>query len=225
MGKWKPDAILPYLVTCPVDFTGEIPKYVSLTSEYCSTVTNKFKVIDNHPPDGVKKDFVVVVKAMAFENRNIVIRFIEWVEMLKILGCEKIIIFERIVHPDLMMTLNFYQKQGFMDVYRFVEPEEITSNTYTNIQSFMLQQMQHTDSFYRARNLYKYFVIIDVDELIIPMRPEDKTWHDLVTKRYNMNRGTVSFMSLNTIFSTSANPSISDVSDNFYMLKHTEVKS
>ena len=221
MGSWTQEMIIPYLITCPLA-GGEIPKYISLTSEVCSQATNKLQVINNQPLNGIKKSFAVISKSLTLNDRTSVIRLIEWIHMLQILGCEKIIIFTKSVHPDLMKILEYFQQKGFVDFYDFVEPEEVKTFTYEFIQNFMLQVMQHTDSFYRARNLFKYFVALDTDEVIIPMRPEDRTWHDLM-HRYDVTDGTVSIMSYNTIFSDSGMQSYPDIPKHHYMLQHTEV--
>jgi hypothetical protein len=113
MGHWTSDSLLPYLIKCPI--VQETPKAVLLTSTPCANPKNLLKVIDNQPRDGTKKNFIVTVKALHFEDRNFVIRFIEWVEIMRILGADKIDVFYRAVHPDLMKILNHYQQQGFVD--------------------------------------------------------------------------------------------------------------
>jgi hypothetical protein len=163
------------------------------------------------------------VKALHFEDRDFVIRFIEWVEIMKILGADKIDVFYRSIHPDLLTILHFYQQQGFIDFQKFLEPKEINTTSYNNLQMMMIQMMQHTDCFYRNRNLYKYFVVLDVDEVIIPMRPEDRTWNDLVNKRYRISSGSNSFMSYNSIFSTDS-IDLPGIPQHLYMLTHFKVR-
>jgi hypothetical protein len=221
MGHWTSDTLLPYLIKCPISH--ETPKTVSLTPKPCANPSNMLKVIDNKPQGGVKKNFIVTVKALHFEDRDFVIRFIEWVEIMKILGADKIDVFYRSIHPDLLTILHFYQQQGFIDFQKFLEPKEINTTSYNNLQMMMIQMMQHTDCFYRNRNLYKYFVVLDVDEVIIPMRPEDRTWNDLVNKRYRISSGSNSFMSYNSIFSTDS-IDLPGIPQHLYMLTHFKVR-
>jgi hypothetical protein len=222
MGMWEPTTLVPYLIKCPIEYKGEIPKFVSLTPKACSHATNRLKVIDNHPPDGVKKSFMITSKPLVFDNRNYVIRFIEWMEMMRILGADKIDILYKSVHPELMRVMKYYRDQDFLYFHFYDDPEGVYTHTYEWVQNFMLQMMQHSDCFYRNRNLYKYFVVLDTDEVIFPTKPEDWTWHDLVNKRYEMSKGIVSFMSWNAILAKEE-PLKPGIPDYHHMLQHTQV--
>jgi len=47
-------------------------------------------VIYNRPPDDQKKGFAVCVKGLDFLYDDLSVRLIEWIEMLNILGADKI---------------------------------------------------------------------------------------------------------------------------------------
>lgn len=105
--KWREGAILPFLVTCPINVNNtKKPTTVSLTANPCDNAENNIKIIDNQPLNGVKKGFGVCCKSLSFSDRSYVIRFIEWVHILRILGADKITLFNQHVHPELFKILN-----------------------------------------------------------------------------------------------------------------------
>lgn len=217
-------AKVPFLVTCPIDFKHKIPKAVSLTAKTCDNAENKLEIIDNKPLNGVKKGFGVCSKSLSFDKNEFVIRFIEWVHMLRILGADKITIYNRYVHPELYKIMNYFHEKNFIDVKQFLEPSGVKTSTSNSQPTNMLEVMQHTDCFYRTRNLYDFIAVMDIDEVIVPMKSEDKTWHDLV-KSFDLSKGTVSFLSLNAIipkFETNNQP-YPEIPAHNYMLQHTQV--
>lgn len=209
----------PYLINCFVQ-DDSIPAYVSLSSKPDARASKMLNVINNKPADGVRKNFIVSVKQLVFKDQSFVIRFIEWIEMMKIFGADKIDVFYREVHPNYIKVMEYYRVQGVMDYRKYSPPASIQSISHNRLMN-VLQMIQHTDCFYRTRNLYKYLVVLDTDEVIVPMRTEDRTWMDLVEKRYNMSSGAVSFLSWNAIFSTNA---YNEENKNFYMLNHFNVR-
>jgi Glycosyltransferase family 92 len=72
-------------------------------------------------------------------------------------------------------------------------------------------------------HFYEYVAAVDTDEVIIPMRTEDNTWHDLF-KRVDMTKGLVSFMISNTIFLPHSKPSNPDFPAYHHMLQQTDVR-
>jgi hypothetical protein len=145
----------PYLLTCPIDFSKRVPVAVSLTQKPCDKAENKLMVINNQPIDGVKKTFGVCSKFLFFEDRKQVIRFIEWVEMLRILGVEKITMFNHHVHAEHFEILNYYKEQGILDFHYYLEPTGLPdgNNNYKLRQREMIETLLLTDCFFRNRNL------------------------------------------------------------------------
>jgi Glycosyltransferase family 92 len=199
-----------------------MPVSVSLTANACDDAENKLKIIDNHPPNGVKKRFGVCCKSLTYGDRKTVIRFIEWVHLLRILGADKITLFNRHVHPELFKIMNYFQDKGYIEFSPFLEPSGVSTSLQASPQTYMLEMMQHTDCFYRTRHLYDYIAVMDIDEVIIPMKTEDYTWHDLV-KNFDLSQGYVSFFSKNRIMPNLGKLLHADIPDYHYMLQHTEV--
>ena len=85
---------------------GRLPVSVSLVQTECqqgATPSNNLRIINRHREDGVKKGIAVCSKALVqIPQKDNSIRFIEWVELLRALGAEKIMIGVISVHPNLM---------------------------------------------------------------------------------------------------------------------------
>lgn len=215
---------LPFLVTCPVEPKNKIPTSVSLTANDCDNAENKLQIINNKPANDIKQRFGVCTKALSTDKREFIVRFIEWVHILRILGTDKITLFNEYVHPELFNILNFFQNKSFIEYSQFVKPSNVNASHLTPNQGNILELMQLTDCFYKTRNLYDYIAVMNTDEVIVPMKPEDKTWHDLV-KNFDLSRETVSFLSLNAIIPNLGKPLHADIPNYHYMLQHTQVRS
>ena len=77
------------------------PLSVSLVEEDCETPTNFLNVIHNLPEDGVKAHFGVCVKGLAVPGDDLSLRMMEWIEVLRALGAEKVFLYNYEVHPNV----------------------------------------------------------------------------------------------------------------------------
>jgi Glycosyltransferase family 92 len=212
--------MLPYFVNCPVPNNVSIPKSVSITSQPCENAENNLKIIDNQPPDGVKKEFAVCTKPLTYNHRNFAIKLIEWIHIMRILGAEKIYISVRYLHPELNKVLAFFEKQNIIEVYPFLENSGVSTIKIDSPEDITLQVVSLNDCFHRNRNLYKYIVIPDTDEVIVPLKAEDMNWHDLLK---SINRKADMHVFRMFFFHKKEKP-IVGISDYFYTLYHVKVK-
>ncbi|XP_059469168.1 uncharacterized protein LOC132192940 [Neocloeon triangulifer] len=165
----------PYIFSCRVPFNDRVPESVSLVAHPCDNATNNLRVNYNQPLLGEKQNFLVCVKALNFRERMAFsIRLIEWLEMHRILGADKIVIYELQVHPNVSKVLDYYVKSGFVDVIKTSMPD-----FHSNIQ-FFHEVVQYNDCLYKYMNTYNFIVLVDVDEVILPL--STITWHDLIYK-------------------------------------------
>ena len=68
-----------------------MPVSVSLAENKCDQATNNLRVTYDPPKDGEeKRKFAVCVKGLDFPDRDISGRLMEWIEMLNILGADKV---------------------------------------------------------------------------------------------------------------------------------------
>lgn len=136
---WRPtseDTFDAILFSCQIP-TYLRPSYLSLNTKPCSF---------NRPPIKVSvlrelrpKNFVTVcVKPLDF-RQDISKHLIQWIEINKILGANRIEIYLKRVHPNVKQILRWYQKERnvrlfpFEDVEEFVEKNKKSNNT--NIES------------------------------------------------------------------------------------------
>lgn len=141
---------------------------------------NNLQIINNQPIDGVKKKFGVCTKQLNYPNRDFAIRLIEWVEMLKILGVEKIYGYNRYVHPDIFKVMQYFEEKGVLEVKAFLEPSETPYIVHDwPVRTLELNLLN--DCFYRTKNIYKHVAVLDLDEIIMPAKAGDRNWHDIVS--------------------------------------------
>lgn len=117
---------------------------------------------------------------LTYPNRDFVIRFIEWVHFLRILGADKIHFYNRFVHPELIKVIEYLEAKGFVEMKPFLEPSELSNQYLTSLPTKLLENAMINDCFYRTKNLYKYIAVIDTDEIIMPLNEAHKSWHDLI---------------------------------------------
>ncbi|CAB3378114.1 Hypothetical predicted protein [Cloeon dipterum] len=204
----------PYLFSCAVPASLEmVPESVSLVANPCDNATNNLRVIDNRAPLGKKLIFAVCVKAMNFKHQPLVsVKLVEWIEMHKILGADKIFIYELQVHPNTTRVLDYYKAQGLVEVTKLALPGSAPNvpdlmALYMSERTFGIQcpleLIQYTDCLLKNMNLFEFIVAVDVDEVILPLKVDN--WYDLIykvaiPKHKKRTEGIASFVARNVHF-------------------------
>ncbi|KAF5287396.1 hypothetical protein FQR65_LT12221 [Abscondita terminalis] len=176
-GQYKKGNFLPYLIPCriPSAYRNLTVEAVSLVENECDNATNVLKVIDNKPI-GKKQDFAVCVKGMDFLLDDISSILIEWIEVLHLLGADKIFFYNLHVHENVKKVIDHYQNLGRLKV----EPLTLAVGPNTPyLQHMYLKENIHkkrfselipyNDCFYKHMHEYKYITLLDVDEIIVPL--------------------------------------------------------
>lgn len=213
------------MILCPVemDSNGFYPSSVSVTLNPCDQATNNLKIIDNHPPNGVKKEFGYCGKYLNYKDRSFGMRFIEWIHALKILGNEKVYLYNRVLHPDVEEMMKVLEEKDMLELTLFKEP---SGPRWIPYYASLIQINLFTDCFYRIRNLYKYVVIIDVDELLIPTQKDVKNWHELLEQISKIAANDTDLFSFKMItFPNVKNDdsSLKNIPNHNYILRHIKV--
>ena len=101
-GNYKQDAFQPYLISCQLPETqwGKVPSSVSLVQNECEIGTSNLRIIFSKPLKD-KKQFAVCVKGLDFPENDISLKLIEWIELLRILGADKIFFYILSVHRNV----------------------------------------------------------------------------------------------------------------------------
>ncbi|UYV64538.1 hypothetical protein LAZ67_3001139 [Cordylochernes scorpioides] len=185
-GNYKDHILQPFIISCPLParFADLVPSSVSLVAKKCDQPTNNLRVIHNVPP--VKKDFAVCVKGLDFLHDDLSVRLVEWLELLRLLGADKVFLYELEVHPNISKVLQYYQKDSFVELTPISLPghqPNIPGFRHLYLKSRMVSKRQneiipYNDCLYRNLNAYRYVVLLDIDEVIMPVR--HNSWHELI---------------------------------------------
>ncbi len=104
-------------------------------------------------------------------------RLVEWMEMMKLLGVNKVAAYNQSADPAATRVLNHYWDQGFLDIWQ-MDPDYLPAEALGEIR--WRAPLSLTDCLYRYMFHFNRMMPIDVDELIIPRAT--KTLPDLVDK-------------------------------------------
>ncbi|XP_042858102.1 uncharacterized protein LOC122244299 [Penaeus japonicus] len=209
----KESLLRPCLLSCqvPAEHTHLVPESVSLVERPCDDATTNLRVVNNHPPQGQMQDFAVCVKGLDIQHEDKSVYLVEWLETLYLLGANKVFLYDLQVHPNTTKVLNYYQEAGFVDLSKLTLPGDQPnipelSHMYLQARSNMKrlnELIPYNDCLYRNIYSYKYVVVIDIDELIIPKNFSSwKTMMEVMVERASKenSRSTNSFVARNVYF-------------------------
>ncbi len=137
------------------------------------------------PASPSSHNFVVCVKALDFLS-DISERLVEWLELQRVLGATKIVFYLFEIHNTTKKVLDYYQKEGFVDVRPFSlpgqlpnEPEERRQFLQDNLwQKRRMELIPYNDCLYSSLKEYNYAVLLDIDEALIPIQHDN--WSQLL---------------------------------------------
>lgn len=179
----------PHLIGCinPLGTIGLVPSSVSLVEHQCDSATNHLKVIYSAPEIKNKKQFAVCAKDLDFMDDQTSM-IVEWIEALSLLGVDKIFVYVIKIHPNMMRTLKFYESRGKVKIEMISEPRGLPSRSESLTQWLQNEMISLNDCLYKHMYEYEYLSPLDIDEIILPTRDEDKTWKDLMTRLIEKQR-------------------------------------
>ncbi|GFO17677.1 beta-1,4-galactosyltransferase galt-1 [Plakobranchus ocellatus] len=164
-----PEAYLARQYTCTVPETGHQIHHATLTSSQCSSDPRDY--IPVHYPARVPGGLAICGK-VAYGGALDPEKLIEWFEMQRLLGVDKVLIYELNNPENVMRVFKHYQKMGFLDL----QPYELPGRPYNrtmNDKSFY--QFHHDESLAvlecrQRMGGYTYVMSHDLDEFIIPRK-------------------------------------------------------
>jgi hypothetical protein len=178
-GNYRDGLLQPFIITCDIPQFKNIseniaPTSVSLATKPCSNATNNLRVV-NKRLDKIK-DFAVCVKGLDYLYEDLSVRLIEWIELLNILGADKIFFYNLETHPNITKVLNYYQSVDMVDVTPITLPgaqPNILGFRHLYLKKMLATKRQnelmpYNDCLYRNLYSYKYLALLDIDEIIMP---------------------------------------------------------
>ncbi|KAK8400303.1 hypothetical protein O3P69_003179 [Scylla paramamosain] len=176
-GNYRNGILQPYLLQCviPESHRQRVPQSVSLVEGRCDQSTNNLQVVHNLPPKGQKQNFAICVKGMTFSD-DVSVRLVEWLELQFLLGVDKVFLYNFEIHPNITKVLKFYESQGKVVLKSLTlagEQPIIRGLVELYLNTKVMHKLQqevipYNDCLYRNMNLYKFIVLIDTDEVIMP---------------------------------------------------------
>lgn len=185
-GNYKQGIYQPYLIACqiPQQYHKIVPASVSIVEKPCDTATNNLRVVYNKPEK--KKKFAVCVKGLDFLHEDLSVRLVEWIELLGLLGADKVFFYELQVHSNISKVLQYYQRLDRVDVTPLTLP-----GGQPNVPGFQHMYLvkkwnnkrqneliPYNDCLYKNLYTYEYIALLDIDEVIMPVNT--MSWQELM---------------------------------------------
>uniref|UniRef100_A0A7M4EYM7 Glycosyltransferase family 92 protein n=1 Tax=Crocodylus porosus TaxID=8502 RepID=A0A7M4EYM7_CROPO len=180
------------------------PSYVSIHSFPNGNIEQlpRFE-IKNRKAESFSADFTVCISTM-FGNYNNVLQFIQSVEMYKILGAQRVMIYKNSCSPLMESVLAFYIAEGTVEVVPWpitshlkVSPHWRFPKDGTHI-GYYGQITALNDCVYRNMYRSRFVLLNDIDEIILPAKHLD--WKTMMRSLQEQNPDTGVFLFENHIF-------------------------
>ncbi|KAJ7308022.1 hypothetical protein JRQ81_008522 [Phrynocephalus forsythii] len=149
------------------------PKYVSVHSSSKGTIEElpQFEIKNRVASTSFSAEFTVCL-SVTFGNHSNVLQFIQSMEMYKILGAQKVVIYVTDYSQPMEPFLKLYAAEGTAEII----PWPIVS--YINFSSFWSSSQDWlygksavlNDCIYRNMYRSRYVVLNDIDEIILPIK-------------------------------------------------------
>ena len=139
------------------------PESVSVMTDPGGNATNKLKVLNlDADKENVKNSFAVCVKPLHFDYNN-VNQIIEFIELNRIIGVEHFTLYNHTIGRDVDCILKKYIDENLVSIH----PWKLNIQSQKEIRTEGLFAALN-DCLYRYMYKYKYILMIDLDEYIVP---------------------------------------------------------
>ncbi len=205
-----------YFFSCPLPATGNdiIPSHVTVATNQCGEVTNMIPVSVPVKENTTNVGICVPVTFWHVDPY----RIIEWVEMNKLFGVQEINVYTCNVSDITMKIFKYFQSTGIHKIHNM--PPILEGHSYDGVK--VGSPASINDCFWRNMYRYKYTLIIDFDEIIVPKKT--LTYTSLLNSidiKYQIKEPYKSYSFQNTYFWVGC-PEFSNKSDNgTYMFQYT----
>ncbi|XP_014675455.1 PREDICTED: uncharacterized protein LOC106815505 [Priapulus caudatus] len=208
----------PYLISCAIpdddddDDDDRIPSHVSLMINSCEKLTNLLRVDNRRETTATRDDdddgrrtqenFAVCVKGLNFDD-DISLQLVEWIELHALLGAARILFYVYHVPRSVDAVLRHYSRQGLVQLIPATLPGGQPSDAralsdYISadvVRKRRNEILLYNDCLYRSINRYRHLVLVDVDEIIVPLGNRT-SWRELLDVVAPLSRSAPKTMSV-----------------------------
>ncbi|XP_062140953.1 uncharacterized protein LOC133849095 isoform X1 [Drosophila sulfurigaster albostrigata] len=169
--------LYPVLLSCQLPSnprSSRVPELVSLVfDDRCARPTNALRVVYEAPQRKRVRRFAVCVKDLNFPHVEMSQRWIEWLEMLRLLGAERVTAYDlggESLLPQTRRTLQHYvTRDGLVRLRPHRLLHKMPTPTLNWLSKSLNEVLCYVDCFYRHIYEFDYVGIFDVDEVIMPL--------------------------------------------------------
>ncbi|EYC22617.1 hypothetical protein Y032_0017g3457 [Ancylostoma ceylanicum] len=227
---WDPrdQFYIPNLVSCPIPkrFRSSAELYVSITSEPCRTQRVAVRVhIDRS--QGKKDAVAVCVKGMDFQA-DISTRLVEWLEAQYLFGVSTVTMYKYTVSKQMQQVLDHFEKQGKLVQIPLTLPGHSPNLPLVRSEYIARNRQQkrrhelipYNDCLYRHISTHRYILILDIDELIVPLQHDN--YADLLANiESSLPTERISSLSFSNVFKFPAKTADASRPAHMYMMRNT----
>lgn len=166
---------------CPLP-SSDMPSYISLGTKSCETPLNMVRVRNASKPDMYKHKFAVCLSPLYFKYGR-AYELVEWIELNRILGANKFIVYNISTAINTEQVLAYYSKRGLTEVVQWRLPMTVSSSPKIKIKNeihYFGQSAALNDCLFRSKHDSEFAVNEDLDEFIIPHGSEMFNWTDII---------------------------------------------
>ncbi|XP_013788844.2 beta-1,4-galactosyltransferase galt-1-like [Limulus polyphemus] len=178
-----------YFVLCPLSKAlPSVPERVSIITSENAEITNWLVVHNNKQNVTSPHGIAVCVKPVHYDY-NKLLSFIEFIELNKIFGVEHFILYNDTIGRDVACVMRQYMANGIMSVL----PWKLDMVSQKEIRTEGLFAALN-DCLYRTMYRFRFVLMIDFDEFIVPHKSDSLTeMLEVVAKNKPLKTGAYSF--------------------------------
>ncbi|XP_014665633.1 PREDICTED: uncharacterized protein LOC106807713 [Priapulus caudatus] len=171
---------------CPLPLTPDIPYAISLAATSCDTAPGNVLAVLN-TPDVWRRTKVMfgLCFPMIMNDFSDIVPLVETLEMHRILGVEKVVVYNVSMGKAAESLIREYQTEGFVDVVQWNIMDKLTTWTHPGTPRDSRLQIHYAgqvscmnDCLHRYRHDFRYTALYDMDEIIVPNH--QATWNEML---------------------------------------------
>ncbi|XP_053176265.1 uncharacterized protein LOC128359976 [Scomber japonicus] len=184
-------------IMCPLPEGCETPSHIAVTDNAPRSDLHKPVYLEvknqNHKSDALPYNFTVCISTM-FNFTN-VLQLVQSLEMMQLLGVDRVAIYKSDCSPETQRVLDYYTKKGLVEVIPWTISNHLKpSRGWLPMHGpgdihYLGQIPALTDCVYRYMYQSRYVSLQDTDELILPQSVN--SWSDLLPqleKKYGVDK-------------------------------------